>query len=275
MTVEAFRAVVAAQGGSLLGPALTRYLESGAQGGVYATPAGFEAFISGGGNLPLYEKTSAALAGLYEQHRPDSLVDIGCGNGRALLPALQQSSHRPARLDLVEPSAALLEQVLPQVPAAVEVHTHPSSLQAALADLPQGVRWSLAESTFALHTLPPDERSEALARLRTRVGRLAIVEFDVPDEVPGGPEQLARLARTYEQGLAEYAHDAEQFDLVAQGFLMPVLVGQLSPGAPRVTWEQSSGRWQEQVSAAGFRDVQVRALYDYWSAPAFLLTGVA
>ncbi|GAA3600820.1 hypothetical protein GCM10022223_15580 [Kineosporia mesophila] len=61
-------------------------------------------------------------------------------------------------------------------------------------------------------------------------------------------------------------------DLVAPGFLMPVLVGQLRPGAERVTFEQGSGRWKAQLSQAGYHDVHHSPLYDYWSAPAFLIT---
>ena len=48
-------------------------------------------------------------------------------------------------------------------------------------------------------------------------------------------ESIEFLAETYERGLAEYDTDR---DLVAQGFLMPVLTGQLMPGAVRSTWEQ-------------------------------------
>jgi hypothetical protein len=59
---------------------------------------------------------------------------------------------------------------------------------------------------------------------------------------------------------------------VAQGFLMPVLAGQLAPEAARATWEQPSWAWQRQVERAGYTDVTIRPLYDYWSSPAFVLT---
>jgi hypothetical protein len=101
------------------------------------------------------------------------------------------------------------------------------------------------------------------------VSRLALAEFDVPDHPAGSPAHLAFLADSYEQGLAEYGTDRE---LVAQGFLMPVLTGQLAPGARRSTWEQPAAAWAGQLTACGYRNVAVEPLYDYWSSPAFLLT---
>ena len=56
---------------------------------------------------------------------------------------------------------------------------------------------------------------------------------------------------------------------------MPVLTGQLMPGAVRSTWEQPAAAWVEQFSACGYQDVTAVPLYDYWSSPAFLLTAQA
>ncbi|GAB3254830.1 class I SAM-dependent methyltransferase [Kineosporia babensis] len=260
---ESARELAAAAPG-LLGPALAKFLGNGSAEGVYATPEGFEAFIEGGGNIPLYQATSAALAELYDEHRPASLLDIGCGNGRALLPALRSAEHAPPQIDLLEPSEALLAGVQQAVAAR---RVWPCSLQTMLEAVEPETHWDLAQSTFALHNLPHQERTQALTRLRPHVGRLAVVEFDVPALAPA--ENLAFLAETYERGLAEYDTDR---DLVAQGFLMPVLVGQLRPGAPRVTFEQTKGRWQAQLLEAGFGEIEFRPLYPYWSSPAFLVT---
>ncbi|GLY28800.1 class I SAM-dependent methyltransferase [Kineosporia sp. NBRC 101731] len=264
-----------AREGSLLGAALAQYLESSQEGAVYASPAGFEAFIEGGGNVPLYQAVSNSLAGLYEEFRPDSLLDIGCGNGRAVLPAVEAAGHRPGRLTLVEPSAALLSaatKMLADVAPSIEAQTWAGTAQTFLESLPAESHWPLAQSTFALHTLPHEERTAVLAQLRPHLDVLVVVDFDVPHHAVGSAGHLDFLARTYEQGLAEYDADRE---LVAQGFLMPVLVGQLRPGATRVTWEQSKEKWLEQVKSAGYNDVQVSPLCEYWSSPAFLLTARA
>jgi SAM-dependent methyltransferase len=262
----------AAEGGSLLGGALAIYLASDHSGAVYDQPAAFAAFISGGGNVPLYAAVAEALGRVYAAQQPVRLLDIGCGDGAALIPALSRSSHIPAYIDLIEPSAALLEAAVTALHAAripATVRTWPVTVQGFVAELPDGASWPLAQSTFALHALPVQERSAALANLCPRVGLLAVAEFSVPDLPPGSPEHLRFLAETYERGLAEY--DADR-DLVAQGFLMPVLAGQLAPEAARATWEQPSWAWQRQLEQAGYSDVTIQPLYDYWSSPAFLLT---
>jgi SAM-dependent methyltransferase len=266
------RAASAAARDSLLGSALAAYLAGDHDGAVYDQPAAFAAFIRGGGNVPLYEAVAEALASVYAAQRPTRLLDVGCGDGTALIPALGRGGHIPARVDLVEPSAALLAAAVAGLRAAripATVRTWPVTAQDFVTELPGGASWPVVQSTFALHTLPPAERSAVLAALCPHAGLLAIAEFSVPDLPPGSPEHLRFLAETYERGLAEYGADR---DLVAQGFLMPVLAGQLAPGAVRATWEQPSWAWQQQLEQAGYTGVAMAPLYDYWSSPAFLLT---
>lgn len=240
--------------------------DGGGDGRVYDQPAAFTAFIRGGGNIALYDAVSAALAERYERLGVTSLVDIGCGDGRALIPALRAAATTPA-VTLVEPSRALLDAALADLPTGTIAHaTDAATFTAALT-----TRFDLVESTFALHALPHEERSEVLTALRGHVSHLVLAEFDHPDH-PDHPGHLTFLADTYEQGLAEYDTDR---DLVAQGFLMPVLTGQLTPGARRSTWEQPATAWAEQVEACGYRNVVVEPLCDYWSSPAFLLTAEA
>ncbi len=269
-----------AGGGTPLARALAEHLRDDGHGSVYDRPAAFEAFIRGGGNVGLYAAVSAVLADLYDRHRPTSVLDVGCGDGTALLPALAAASHHPGRLDLLEPSAPLLDAALREVwrwqdaaGSGTQVTSRPTTAQVLAADLAAGTgedaTWDVLQSTFALHTVEHGPRTEVLRRLRPRVDRLAVVEFDVPDVAVGSPEHVRFLARTYEQGLAEYTDDR---DLVAQGFLLPVLTGQLRPGAVRATFEQPATAWTRQLEDAGWADVAVRPLHDYWSSPAFLLT---
>lgn len=247
----------------LLNAALGTYLAGDGDGHVYDRPAAFTAFIRGGGNLGLYGAVSSALAAQYERHEVGSLLDIGCGDGQALVNALK---GRTPAVTLVEPSRALLDAAvaaLDGVPVTAH-NTDAGSFAGTVTD-----RFDLVESTFALHALPHDERSTVLTALRGHVSRLVLAEFDVPDHPVGGDEHLAFLADTYEQGLAEYDSDRE---LVAQGFLMPVLTGQLAPGARRSTWEQPATAWAAQLTDCGYHEVMIEPLYDYWSSPAFLLT---
>jgi SAM-dependent methyltransferase len=252
----------------LLNAALGAYLAGSGDGRVYDRPAAFTAFIRGGGNIGLYDAISAALAGRYRWFGVTSLVDLGCGDGRALAPALAAAAVSPA-VTLVEPSRALLAA------ARAALADHPvvaHATDAATFTAGLSTRFDLAESTFALHALPHEERSTVLTALRGHVSHLVLAEFDVPGHPPGGTAHLTFLADTYERGLAEYDTDR---DLVAQGFLMPVLTGQLAPDAPRSTWEQPATAWAAQLTACGYRDVSVEPLCDYWSSPAFLLTADA
>jgi SAM-dependent methyltransferase len=254
---------LAVTGTSLLARALAAYLDAEDAGSVYDQPAAFEAFISGGGNVGLYAAVEAALADQYRELVPLRLADIGCGDGRVIGNALARSGHLPDSLTLVEPSAALLAQA---VRALTPSRAYAGTVQSFLSEV--DAEFDLIESTFAMHTIPHGERTEILAALRHRAERLVIVDFDVPAVEHGGPEHLRFLAETYERGLSEYTDDR---DLVAGGFLMPVLVGQLTPGAQRVTWEQPAAAWRAQLEKAGYASVSVVTLHDYWSSPAFLL----
>ncbi|MFC4852236.1 methyltransferase domain-containing protein [Actinophytocola glycyrrhizae] len=247
----------------LLNAALGTYLAGAGDGEVYDRPAAFTAFIRGGGNVGLYEAVSTALAELYDRHDVTTLLDIGCGDGQALVPAI---AGRTPAVTLVEPSRALLDAAvaaLDRVPVTAH-NTDVATFAESVTD-----RFDLAESTFALHALPHGERSAVLTTLHGHVSRLVLAEFDVPGHPVGSAAHLTFLADTYEQGLAEYESDR---DLVAQGFLMPVLTGQLEPGAHRSTWEQPATAWAEQVRSCGYDEVMLEPVYHYWSAPAFLLT---
>ncbi|MGW3994285.1 class I SAM-dependent methyltransferase [Amycolatopsis sp. NPDC004772] len=256
-------AAQAGREGSTLADELRTYLAGDGSAPVYDQPSAFTAFIRGGGNVELYRALSAELAARYDSAKPESLLDLGCGDGLAVVPALEQASHLPPRIDLVEPSAALLEGVHERVPSA---QCWQSTAQDFLARDDLG--WDFVQSTFALQSIEPEQRAEVLRALQPRTGTLVLAEFDVPEFEEGSPEHLRSLVERYERGVAEYGEDAT---LVAQGFLLPVLLGIVS-GQQRTNWEHPAAGWAEQLTTAGFTEVDVTPLADYWWSPAVLIT---
>jgi SAM-dependent methyltransferase len=248
-----------------LADALRRHLDGG-RGDVYDDPAAFEHFIDGGGNVGLYRRAHAELAARHAAFGPRAVLDVGCGDGR-----LTRAALRPGlgRLDLVEPSAELLAaaeaRLAPDLGGTTLV-LHPGTAQDLVDRLPD-LTWDVAQSTFALHAVPPDDRRRVLAALAGRVRRLLVVEFDVPPFADRSEEHARYAAGRYAEGVAEYAGD----DLVVDGFLVPVLAGQFAPDRPRHTWEQPLDAWAADLAGAGFTDVHHTLLHPYWWAPAHLL----
>jgi len=235
--------------------------------GAYDVPRAFEVFIRAGGNPALYGAVSSALARLYEQLGVRCLLDIGVGDGMALLPALGQTRGAPATVDVVEPSAGLLAGLRPRLPAGKAWQL---TLQAFLTQLGAERRWDLAQSTFALQSIPPGERLPALKRLRRHVTRLAIVEFDVP-AFANADQRFASLAERYERAAREYGDEA---GLVAGGFLAPMLLGQLRATTPS-NWEQPIAAWHDELVSAGYRVASTTHVHDYSWAPAWLIVAKA
>jgi hypothetical protein len=229
------------------------------------SPQAFSAFIRGGGNVPLYAATSAALRQVYVRSGARSLLDIGVGDGLALLPALTESI---AHVGLVEPSAAMLDLTSAQLQErGVPFHAFRGTLQAFAARSDE--HWDIVQATFSLQSLLPEERAPMLAWLRAHGRRLLIAEFDAPEFADMyAPDRVHYVADHFEQGLAEYQADG---GLVAQGFLMPVMFGYFDRSAARTNYEQPIAAWAEQLRAAGFADVATTGLYRYWWAPAYLI----
>ncbi|MFD3166738.1 class I SAM-dependent methyltransferase [Herpetosiphon sp. NSE202] len=234
---------------------------------VYVSGDAFAAFIGGGGNVPLYVATSAALRAAYDEYEQLDVVDIGTGNGHALLPALTPTINR---LGVVEPSAALLTELRARLDASGRSSEAFAGTAQEFARQESG-GWTIIQATYSLHSIPPEERPELLHRLRDLGQRLVIVEFDVPEfAAMYDPARVRDILGRYQRGLAEYTDDG---GLVAQGFLMPVLLGYFDQTAARTTYEQPIAAWAEQVRAAGFTAVDVRPIYDYWWATAWLVSG--
>src|SRR5262245_53243245 len=167
-----------------LAPALTAYLSREPDASVYTNPAAFQAFITGGGNIRLYSAVVAMLAEYYRENDIGTVLDLGCGDGRAVLPAAASST--PV-LDLVEPSMALREAAAARArELGLTATAHAATAQDFIAGLgPQTSPWDLAQASFALSSLPPADCEETLARLRPHARATLIVEFDVPDFASG------------------------------------------------------------------------------------------
>ncbi len=259
----------------LLPRAASAYLARVAREGkrnVYVSAEGFAAFIRGGGNVPLYRETSAALAHCYPSE-PFELLDIGVGDGMALLPALTPAVRQ---VTLVEPAAPLLERTTGKLAArGVAFDTFAGSLQELTAEpRMQSRSWRVAQATFCLHSIPPPARAGLLGWLRSHCEVLLLAEFDAPHmDEPLRPELVQHVLARYRVGLAEYV--GADFDTVAQGFLMPVMFGYVDRGATRTTFEHPILEWQQLLREAGFAHVEHRLLYRYWWAPAYLLVARA
>lgn len=265
------REVLATVTASPLADALSRHLAAAGDGSVYDDPAGFDAFISHGSNPGLYSATIEHLRGVHGGSTPSTVMDIGCGDGRVTAAVLSAST---SLVDLVEPSAALLAEALASVRSAVrsvERRGHGVGIVEHLRAVDDDVRWDLVQSTFALHTLRPEERAEVLVALSGRARRLVVVDFDVPALDPAGDAWLGYLVERYTIGVAEYADHPAAID----GFLVPVLVGQLDPARPRHTFEQPAAAWARDLVDAGFVEVDVTPVSDYWWAPAVAVSGSA
>jgi hypothetical protein len=254
---------------NLVYAAAATYLERVAQAGtqsVYLSPEAFSAFIRGGSNVPLYEATSTALRQAYTQDGATSLLDIGVGDGLALLPALTPAI---TKLDLVEPSAALLDATSARLSARGIAHR---AFNQTLQDFVATAResWDIIQATFSLQSIAPTERTPLLAWMRDHGRRVLIAEFDEPHFAGMyAPDRLEYVVDHFQRGLAEYAGDG---GLVAQGFLMPVLFGYFDKTAARTNYEQPVREWVDQLRTAGFVDITTTQLFPYWWAPAFLIS---
>ena len=235
---------------------------------VYDSPEAFGAFIRAGGNVELYRATSQALQQTYQDQRPHTLLDIGPGDGLALLPALSAAGPCAPHVDLVEPSTALLKQATGALmQQSFDHRAFAATIEDFTAEHPDA-DWDLVQSTFALQSLPPQQRRPLLRWLAQRTRALAVVEFDVahvPD--PFDPDWFRECAGRLERGLREY--EAER-DLVGAGFIIPVILGHFATHT-RTNHEHSVQDWVQDLQRAGFTGVEAHHLCEYWWEPAWLI----
>lgn len=242
---------------------LKQVLKDG-KNGVYVTPDGFTSFIRGGGNLPLYEKLSQKLKQIYQELSKLSLLDIGAGDGRALIPAITENIYQ---LDFVEPSQAMHDDfcaVLKQ--KATQFNSFNSSVQDYIKK--HKGDWDIIQSTFCIQSLEQEDRTELFKWIRQNGKRLVIAEFNVPDfEEIYSPEKFTYVITHYLNGLKEYPDDLAAI----QGFLIPVMFGYFDRTKARTNYEQPIDKWCDEIKAAGFKKINKQVIYPYWWADAYLI----
>jgi hypothetical protein len=242
---------------------------------VYVSPEGFGAFIRGGGNVPLYANTSELLREVYGEYASLSLLDVGVGDGLALLPALIENSRQNVhQLDLIEPSPAMLQGLHSELQVrGIKHRSFNGTLQACIKKKPFGkMRWDVVQATYSLQSIHPNERPALLQWLGRNTQRLLIAEFDAPnfgDELFAS-ERVRYFVERYQKGLAEY-EEAADGEAVRQGFLMPVFFGGFDTSAARTNWEMPIDNWCELLKDAGFTKVETKLIYPYWWAKAYLI----
>lgn len=234
------------------------------QASAYASPEGFQAFARGGGNIPLYANTSAALRAVYGEYDSIRLLDVGTGDGLALIPALTRNVRR---LDVLEPSAALLGSLEQQLQVAGQQHR---AFHSTLQDFARTSddTWDLVQATYSLQSLPFEERLPMIRWLRAHTDRLLVVEFDAPDfRDPTARQRVEYVVDRYQRGLAEYPGN----ETVIQGFLMPIMWSYFDRSVARLNYEQPIAEWARLLSQAGFEHIGSRQIYPYWWASAHII----
>ena len=246
--------------------------------GLYDSGKAFARFIEGFGNEPLYADCTRAMARLYhetlehqQQQQPSSrlaVLDIGVGNGRALVPALEQlGTSVTLELDIIDPSNELLSECTTKLEQARQASHFPTieRLESSITTIQQYLdtqttrRWSVVQSTFALHNLAPSERLRVFRQLHSRTETVFVIEFDTYSQPPradstlepiGKAEKLDYTLERYERALQLYQHEPN-YELVVQGFLLPIMLGYFDASAPTATFEQPLQAWVEEFRLAG------------------------
>ena len=243
---------------------------------VYVSPEGFGAFVRSGGNIGLYTNTSDLLRNVYEEYASFSLLDVGVGDGLALLPALLDNVHQNVahQLDVIEPSAAMLTNTRSQLDARnIKHRAFNGTLQDHIQQAPFGpMHWDVVQATYSLQSILPGERPALLQWLGQHTQRLLIAEFDAPnfDNDLLSHARVRYFIERYQQGLAEYDAVSDG-DVVKQGFLMPVFFGGFDSSEARTNWEMPIDNWVELLKDAGFTKVETQLIYPYWWAKAYLI----
>jgi len=256
---------------------------------VYDDSKGFQLFCDAGSNVPLYVHTSAALIeeirAVKKGSEPLSLLEIGVGAGRAFLPVAEElccgTSPVIDKAVLVEPSSMLdtCESQLKEhcSDALSRIKTFRGTIKAfGESDLAGDTIWDVAETSFALQSIPREERKkETLPWLCAHTKTLLLVEFDVPGEWcadPLAPASIVHVMQCYRDTLLTYTEDDGQRGIVARGFLIPVMYGYISRDSSKKTNDEIPiDDWVDDLREVGFTNIRVRDLFKYEWSPAKLV----
>jgi len=210
----------------------------------YVNPDAFQLFLKGFGNPELYLSVGRALGSDYTNlasavSHPLRLLDIGVGDGRALIEALQVfgtscSEPVPLVISLLEPSK-MLQSCIERLQRLFNAKTHTSvesvceplqylDFQTTIqqfvtsrdTDQPE---WDMVQASFSLHNLPPSERAHVFRWLKTQIktkGKLVIIEFDVPVQQKAPIFVESSAEPIIDQEFASYVFD--KFSLGFQRF---------------------------------------------------------
>jgi hypothetical protein len=190
---------------------------------------------------------------VYRREWPGSVLDVGAGDGLALLPAL---GGQRMRVGVVEPSAALLAETTAGLERLGVVHESWRVTAQEFVAAHAG-RWDVVQSSFALQSLCEADKREVLSWICGHASRFVLVEFDVPevDDV-WDPVWFAGCVARLERGLREHGADR---DLVGVGFVLPVVLGTFSATSPPANHEVG---------------IQVCRVADYWWRPAYAVEAI-
>jgi ubiquinone/menaquinone biosynthesis C-methylase UbiE len=263
---------------------------------LYVDPSGFEAFTRGGSNVALYEAVHEALGKLYASRGSDlSLLDVGCGEGAALVPALKRAQEAARaegreefplkKIALLEPSSMLaacerkLREAAEALGISVEVESISSNIEQVCSSLEH---FSFVESSFALQNVNKHDRARVLSELAKKCDVFVLIEFDCSaidlseaarfedrtidgflEKYIGGVNEFnAQLSESY--GLSE-----NQMSAAIEGFLVPILFHNFT-GHSKLN-EQSAAQWLDELRTT-FSDVRVQTINEYWWAPCVMFT---
>ena len=176
------------------GATYLKNLSKSGKGNVYINDRGFNAFINGGSNIALYEKTSSALRKVYTEYNEFSLFDIGVGDGKAILPAITENIRH---IDLLEPSEAMLKRLCSKLDKNYKkqpYHATCSTFQ-NFAKNNTG-DWDIIQGTYSMHSFSYEERINVLKWIRKHCKRVIITEFYVPDfDTMFAPERYRHIIK--------------------------------------------------------------------------------